>query len=142
MFSKVINNPSRGSILNGGFLVVIFGFLISAVQVLPTAELLKLSSRQGDPRQVLSQFPYKPANLLQFLNPFILGSPKDATYPRWVPGKWGIFWENTAYVGILPLALALTVIVRSLLKRTKKFYISLLCREVMSMKKLKKCNPS
>ena len=103
---------------------VILGFLISAVQVLPTAELLKLSSRQGNPRQVLSQFPYKGANLLQFLNPFILGSPKDATYPRWVPGKWGIFWENTAYVGILPLALALTVIVRSLLKRTKKFYIS------------------
>lgn len=102
---------------------VILGFLISAVQVLPTAELLKLSSRQGDPRQVLSQFPYKGTNLLQFLNPFILGSPKDATYPRWVPGKWGIFWENTAYVGILPLALALTVIARSLLKRTKKFYI-------------------
>lgn len=105
-------------------LSIILGFLLSAIQVMPTYQFLNLSSRQSDPRQVLSQFPYKPVNLLQFLDPFILGSPKDATYQVWTPGKWGIFWENTAYIGILPLSLALVIIAKSFVKRTRKLYLT------------------
>ncbi len=99
---------------------MIFGLTLSAIQLLPSYELLKVSTKQSDPKSILTQFPYTAKNLLQFLDPFILGSPKDASYPRWTPGSWGIFWENTAYIGILPLALSGTILFASLYRKRRR----------------------
>jgi len=96
---------------------VLLGLTLSAIQILPTYELLKISIRESNPKSVLTQFPYKVKNLLQFLDPYILGSPKDGSYPRWTPGQWGIYWESIAYIGILPLILATFSIVLFFVKK-------------------------
>jgi len=100
------------------FLVfVLLGLTLAAVQILPTYELLKISIRESDPKSILTQFPYKVKNLAQFLDPYILGSPKDGSYPKWTPGQWGIYWESIAYIGILPLILAVYSIVLLLVRK-------------------------
>jgi len=101
------------------FTTLALGFLLAAVQLIPTYEFLKLSTRTSNPQEILSQFPYTYKNLLQFLNPFILGSPKDGTYPLWQPGKWGIFWESSAFVGIIPLVLGLGAVFGNIFKTRK-----------------------
>lgn len=88
------------------FAAIVLALGLSAIQLIPTYELLNISNRQNNPTQILIEFPYKIKNLSQFINPYINGSPKNATYPAWTPGKWGIFWESSAYIGILPLLLA------------------------------------
>lgn len=105
---------------------IILGTLIAAVQILPSYEFFQNSSKSSDPKQILEQFPYVAKNLLQFLDPFILGSPKNGSYPFWTPGKWGIFWESQGYVGILPLTFAAAIIVAVIIKNLKvrsKIYI-------------------
>ncbi len=100
-------------------LAIILGYLLAAIQLIPTYEFLSVSTRVANPGEVLTQFPYTFKNLLQFLNPYILGSPKEGTYPLWQPGKWGIFWENSAYVGILPLILGFGAIIGNVFKAKK-----------------------
>lgn len=116
---KILSEKSKIKLFSILSSFIILGFLIGAVQLIPTYELLSLSSRNSNPRLILEQFPYKFENLLQFLDPFILGSPKDGSYPRWIPQQWGIFWESVAYVGLLPLAFAIAVPFVSFLKKTK-----------------------
>lgn len=87
-----------------------WGVLLSAIQVLPSYEFFNISARELSPGKILEEFPYNFKNLLQFLNPFILGSPQNGTYPIWIPGEWGIFWENTAYIGLLPIILAISTL--------------------------------
>ncbi len=90
------------------FLVVlILTFLLSAIQLLPTIELWQLSARaQGLDFGNITSYPYPPKHLLSFFNPYIFGNPANGTYPPF-DNNWGIFWENTAYIGLLPLALSL-----------------------------------
>ena len=105
---------------------IILGTIIAAVQIIPSYEFLKNSSKNSDPKQILEQFPYVAKNLLQFLDPFILGSPKNGSYPAWNPGKWGIFWESQGYVGVLPLALAAAIIISVTIRNLKikpKIYV-------------------
>ena len=98
---------------------VLLGLTLSAIQILPTYELLKISIRESNPKSVLTQFPYKVKNLLQFLDPYILGSPKNGSYPKWAPGQWGIYWESVAYIGIIPLSLAIALILTTLIKKSR-----------------------
>lgn len=89
-------------------LFIALGFGIGAVQLLPTYELLKESTRNNFPvSNNLNTLPFTPTHLLQFINPFILGSPKDASFPLGLSSKWGIYWENLVYIGIIPLFLSI-----------------------------------
>ncbi len=86
---------------------VLLGLLLAAVQFLPTWELVSNSTRAvGVGRAALDSLPYHPRNLATFFFPYIFGDPGLGTYPRF-GGSWGMFWENTAYLGLLPLLLAL-----------------------------------
>lgn len=86
---------------------LIIGISFSGIQLLPTIELWQLSARSGGlDFNTITSFPYPPKHLLAFINPYIFGNPADGTYPPF-SSDWGIFWENTAYVGLLPLILAL-----------------------------------
>jgi len=98
---------------------VLLGLTLAAIQILPTYELLKISIRNSNPQDILTQFPYKFKNLAQFLNPYILGNPKDGSYPAWTSGQWGIYWESIAYIGILPLALAAISVIFVFKKKIK-----------------------
>ena len=83
---------------------------LSAIQFLPSWELSQQSSRQGGlPESILKLYPYPPKNLLTFLNPNWFGTPKNGSYPMF-SDDWGIYWENTGYVGLIPLGLALLVV--------------------------------
>ena len=93
--------------------------------------LLKSSSRlEGEnPQKILSDFPYNPKNLLTVFNPYILGDVSKGTYPQFITGYWGIFWENNTYFGIVQLILisALVFQVASIKNKSLKKNILLFC---------------
>lgn len=81
------------------FLALLLGILLSSILFIPTIELLLQSKIYSSS---VSFFPYPFKHLITFLFPFFFGSPKYGTYPQFNE-NWGIFWENTGYVGILPV---------------------------------------
>ncbi|MDP2633099.1 MAG: YfhO family protein [Candidatus Curtissbacteria bacterium] len=95
------------------------GVLISAVQIIPFLEFLKLSARGID----LGYFPgredwFLPAfNLVQLIAPDFFGNPTTNNY-------WGVwnYWEFASFIGIVPLAFALFAILKT---RGKSFFVAL-----------------
>jgi hypothetical protein len=96
------------------FVIGMFAFLsigLAAIQVLPTVELTQHSVRKsGLPYTEVTRFPYPFKHLITMVVPFGLGNPKHGTYPQFNK-DWGIFWENTAYIGILPLVGSLLALI-------------------------------
>ncbi len=83
---------------------VTLGFLIALPQLLPAIEFLGNSIRsQGLNLDLASYFAYPPQHLFTLLNPFFLGNPTIGTYPLFNQFGGSIFWENTAYIGLIPL---------------------------------------
>ncbi|MFW6189392.1 MAG: YfhO family protein [Planctomycetota bacterium] len=81
---------------------VVIGVLLSAVQVLPTLELVARTSRGA--AGVGGQTPGVPGNLLTLLLPFSFGSPGFASY--WGATDPGLYSELTMFLGAGPLMLA------------------------------------
>ena len=78
-------------------LVVSFG--LAAVQIWPTAELTGFSERAGGVSfDFASSFGYELESLKTFLYPYANGDPGTASYQI-----QGLFWEDYAYIGLLPL---------------------------------------
>ncbi len=87
---------------------VLFGFILSAVQLLPTYELTTLSPRsQGVPYQELLFYKFPVEHFITFIDQFYFGNPQKGTYPHFSAFNGSIFWENSGYIGILPLILLL-----------------------------------
>ena len=83
-------------------LALTFGFALTAPQILETWQLRQVSARSsGLSEDQVFAFPYGIRNLLTFVFPDYYGTPRDGTYST-DPGL-GLFWENTAYMGVLPL---------------------------------------
>lgn len=96
----------------------LLGFTVSSPQLLASWELAKNSFRSGVSIAEMSRFPLVPKHLLTFFSPYLLGDPRIGTYPPY--GKdWGIFWESTGYIGIIPLL----VLIRSLLSKKQPLQI-------------------
>ncbi|MFC1711240.1 YfhO family protein [Patescibacteria group bacterium] len=104
---------------------LIFGLLLSAPQLLATFQLAKRSIRQSglDPGAIF-QYPYPLIHLITFILPNYFGSPKNGTYPPFNQ-NWGIYWENTAYLGIIPIILLAFFLFRKNKKHTEKFFLFL-----------------
>lgn len=83
-------------------IAIVLSVGLSTILLIPSFELFQLSSRN----QATSafQFPFPPKHFLTFITPFMLGNPKEGSYPIFSE-TWGIFWENTGYVGLLPIIL-------------------------------------
>ncbi len=82
-------------------------FLLSAIQLFPTIELWKQSTRKtGLDYNTVTAYPYSFREFVTFLKPYFFGNPANGTYPQF-SNDWGVFWENTGYIGIIPLAMAL-----------------------------------
>ncbi|MFA4873444.1 MAG: YfhO family protein [Patescibacteria group bacterium] len=83
---------------------------LSAVQILPTWELVHYSTRElVSSFSFATNFPFHPKSLLTFLEPFAFGNPAYLSYTdSWneLINKVGLFWENIGYVGLIPLFLA------------------------------------
>lgn len=105
LYTYISQKKDQLKIAFGAVGIVLFSLLLSAVQILPTYELTKFSARSsGVPvANILHDFPLSPKNYLTFVNPFILGKSADGTYNSTNWQEHGIFWENTSYIGILPL---------------------------------------
>ena len=92
----------------------LLAFALAAVQLLPTAEYLLQSSRaaQVDP-QLAFAYSFWPWRFVTLLAPNFFGSPAVGNF-------WGFgnYWEDALYVGLLPLALALSTLV--ILRRAGK----------------------
>lgn len=78
----------------------------SAAQLLPTFEFARFSTtRYGFSPKDASFFSYPIKQFLTMINPFQLGNPRDGTYPDFQSFYGSIFWENSAFIGWLPLVL-------------------------------------
>ena len=94
---------------------VALGAGVAAIQLLPTAELMRSSQRAGGlDYDFLMNFSYGPLRVLSLLTPHFFGSPADGTYQ----GK-GAYWEDATYIGFLPLALGLLAVFAYLKRRRR-----------------------
>lgn len=101
-------------------IAVVAGAVASAVQLLPSFEYSKTLTVAGGftPDQATS-FSYPLRHLLTLGNPFALGNPAAGTYPYFSQFIGSIFWENAAYIGLIPLmvlALYIGVAIRKKLR--------------------------
>lgn len=84
------------------------GLGLAAMQLLPAAELTHESQRAaGLEASKIFTHSYWPPRLLTLFSPDYFGNPADNNF-------WGYdnYWENAAYIGLIPLLLALWVIWR------------------------------
>jgi hypothetical protein len=76
---------------------------LGVIQLLPTYELVGFSERaDGVGYEFAAAFPYAPDNLKTFFYPLVNGDPGTGDYD-----VSGIFWEDYAYLGLVPLLLGL-----------------------------------
>lgn len=97
--------PSLAPLLSPAFylaLAVGLSLLLTAAQLLPTAEFLSQSPRSdGAGAYFALSYSFWPWRLITLLAPNFFGHPAQGNY-------WGYanFWEDHAYAGVLPLILA------------------------------------
>lgn len=103
-----------------------FALALSAIQVIPTSELINRTARKSglSPAENI-QYSYPIKHFKTMLDPFALGSPKDGTYPHYNKVNGSIFWENTGYIGLIPLLLA-GIALSTIRKNRKTVVMSLL----------------
>jgi hypothetical protein len=80
----------------------VLGIALAAIQLLPAAELARASQRVGGLDYTFAMtHSYWPWRLLTLLTPDLFGNPGYGNF-------WGYdnYWENAAYIGLLPIALA------------------------------------
>ncbi len=98
-------NHLRRFLLTGGrwLLAILWGVALAAIQLLPTAELTLHSHRPGrlTDLQFAFELSFWPWRLITLVAPDFFGHPARDGY--WA---YGTYWEEAAYVGILPLILA------------------------------------
>ena len=104
----------RFSLLIPFGIAIILGFLGGAAQILPSWEFLhSITNPSGFNFQSAAQYSMPLVHLLTFLSPYALGSPKSGTYPPFYAFGGSVFWENTAYLGLLPLLfLGIAIVIR------------------------------
>jgi hypothetical protein len=82
------------------FLLIAFGCVLSFSQLLPTYILSQQTSRNIIvDYPTATSFPLSWSHLISYVIPYALGDPRKGTYPAF-SSFWGIFWENTPYIGI------------------------------------------
>lgn len=90
--------------------VIIFGIAVAlgaiggSAQILPSWEFLRASiNPSGFSFAQATQYSMPLKHLASFIMPYVFGNPKLGTYPPFSTFDGSIFWENTAYIGIIPL---------------------------------------
>lgn len=108
--SLVIRHAKRSWVIFHLSFAVSLAFLLAALQLLPTAELLRQSPRaDAADYEFVMTYSFSPWRLLTLFAPDLLGNPARGQFYG-----YGNYWEDAVYVGILPTLLALGVILSSL----------------------------
>jgi hypothetical protein len=87
-------------------LAIALALLLAAAQLVPTLEFTRLSPRgEGAEQGFALTYSFWPWRLITLLAPDFFGSPAQGNY-------WGYtnYWEDHAYIGVLPFLLALVAI--------------------------------
>lgn len=106
---RMASRLARSAVFLGAVGVVALG--IGAVQFLPTWELAQQSPRySGVDYRFATSFAMPPANVLTLVFPYFFRNLSNQYWSPWFR------WDNTVYVGIAPLLLALMAVV---LKRSR-----------------------
>lgn len=85
---------------------VILTIGLSAIHILPAQEFIKQTSVvNGLVLSEATRFSFAPNKLLTFIQPFWFGNPQNGTYPPLEDVDENIFWENSVYIGLLPVFL-------------------------------------
>jgi hypothetical protein len=87
-------------------LAVLLALFLAAVQILPTFELASISPRNGGAERGFAlTYSFWPWRFITLLAPDFFGNPAQGNY-------WGYtnYWEDHAYLGVLPFLLALSAI--------------------------------
>ena len=110
-------------------IAVALGIGMGALQLFPSYEFLGASTDPtGFSPQVATAYSMPVKHLMSFIDPFFFGSPADGSYPPFYEFDGSIFWENTAYIGLLPIILLVGGILLIKKHRFLLFwYILLLC---------------
>ncbi|MBI3282989.1 hypothetical protein HYZ70_02835, partial [Candidatus Curtissbacteria bacterium] len=101
---------------------ITLGLLMGSIQIASTYTMASESRRLNgqSTKNILTEFPLQYKNLLTVFYPYVLGTPKEGTYPPWQPGKWSIFWESNLYFGITQLILLIFYTVFLIFQKEKK----------------------
>jgi len=85
-------------------IVLIGTLLLSSAQLLPSVEFLKYTDASGGfDQHTATYFSYPYKQLLTLIDPYLLGNPRDGSFPAFFDADGTIFWETSGFVGILPL---------------------------------------
>ncbi len=119
-------------------IAILLGVSLTAVQLLPSAELLREStSPSGFSPEEASYYSFPLVHLKTLVAPFALGNPKLGTYPPFTAFDGSIFWENNLFIGILPIALLVLGFIRPPLARQgealRKFFAAALVASFLLM---------
>jgi len=107
-------------------LAMILGVIISAIQILPTMELTTISDRSsGVTTEQILFYKYPLRFLVSFINPFIFGNPQLSTFPHFNQFNGSLFWENTGYIGLLPLVFVPLAFTKKRFSQLHWFYVAL-----------------
>ncbi|MDD2807457.1 MAG: YfhO family protein [Patescibacteria group bacterium] len=87
---------------------MVIGFLtlgMTAIQLLPTYQLSKLSARGSwsDFNNSVGTLVFQPVEFLTAIYPYIFGNPANGSYQGFDLGFKSGFWEDSVYFGLLPL---------------------------------------
>ena len=96
-------------------LAAVLAAVISSVQLLPTFEYLQQSQRSAAVNyETVMTYSFWPWRLISLFAPDFFGNPGSGNY-------WGYasFWEDAAYIGLVPLLLSLSTLT-DLFRRKKK----------------------
>ncbi|MEJ2724431.1 MAG: YfhO family protein [Deltaproteobacteria bacterium] len=116
--------PRRLALFSGMAMVLVIAFAVAGVQLLPTLEFTRMSTRAGGVNYAMATYDsLHPKELLAFLMPDIFGNAVDSTY--WRSKEPWHFWETCGYVGILPLFLAFIKVKRSEVQVLRRFFVVL-----------------
>ena len=119
LWRVLTSSPFRLSLRVAAFLLLALG--LAAVQLLPTAELLRQSPRAASAEyEFVMTYSLSPWRLLTFFAPDILGNPAHGVFYG-----YGNYWEDALYIGLLPILLALGVILRRQFSNSLILFLSL-----------------
>lgn len=114
LFRFIIQPDDRLKIFKAGLYLITIGLLLSAIQLLPTAEYAIHSTRATKDYAFFSSLSFAPENLITIIIPDFFGNLMHGEFSYW--GRW-YFWEECVYMGILPLITA--IIALRLCKKNK-----------------------
>jgi len=122
-FLKGRENKQIAKVISIILFFIFSGFIIALPQLIPTYNLLHFSYRPLFSFEFAVSLPLTLKHLISFFVPFPFGNPQYATYPRY-SSSWGIFWENTPYLGPFFIFLFILVIYYFISKKLYKYNLN------------------